>query len=73
MSAAAPAILSAQEQAIVSGKKVMHGTVTDRVLRILDRINAFGPPRASFDRAIAFTESFKETEGQPIVLRWAKA
>ena len=27
----------------------------------------------SLDRAVAFTESFKETEGQPIVLRWANA
>lgn len=65
--------LSAQEQAIESGKKVIHGTVTDRVLRMYEAIRAFGPPRATVARAVAFTESFKETEGQPTVLRWAKA
>ena len=29
--------LSAQEQAIESGKNVIHGTVTDRVVRLYDR------------------------------------
>src|SRR5512137_2974015 len=65
--------LSAQEQAIVDGKKVLHGTATDRVLRILDAIRSSGPPRVALERAIYFTESFKATEGQPLVLRWAKA
>ncbi len=73
MSAATVQVLSAQEQAIQSGKKVMHGTATDRVLRILDAIRSYGPPRAALERAIYFTESFKATEGQPLVLRWAKA
>ncbi|MFO1429949.1 MAG: pyruvate formate lyase family protein [Candidatus Competibacteraceae bacterium] len=68
----APA-LSAQEAAIEGGKKVMHGTVTDRVLRLYEAIRAYGPPRVSLDRAVLFTESFQETEGQPLVLRWAKA
>src|SRR5512147_2722586 len=65
--------LSAQEQAIVDGKKVLHGTATDRVLRILDAIRSSGPPRVALERAVYFTESFKATEGQPLVLRWAKA
>ena len=65
--------LSAQEQAIENGKKVLHGTVTDRVLRIYDAIRAYGPPRVTLDRAVLFTESFQETEDQPLVLRWAKA
>ena len=65
--------LSAQEQAIESGKTVVHGTVTDRVLRLYETVRAYGPPRATVERAVAFTESFKETEGQPTVLRWAKA
>ncbi len=65
--------LSAQEAAIESGKTVMHGTVSDRVLRMYEAIRAYGPPRVSLDRAKLFTESFKETEGQPLVLRWAKA
>ncbi len=33
MNATATTVLSAQEQAIEGGKKVMHGTATDRVLR----------------------------------------
>ena len=52
--------LSAQEAAIVLGKRAVHDNVSERVLRL-------------FERAVYFTESFKETEGQPIVLRWAKA
>ena len=65
--------LSAQEQAIESGKTVVHGTVTDRVLRLYKAVREYGPPRASVERAVLFTESFKETEGQPTVWRWAKA
>ena len=51
----------------------MHGTATDRVLRILETIRSGGQPRVALERAIYFTESFKVTEGQPLVLRWAKA
>ena len=73
MSAETAHSLSPQEQAIESGKTVTHGTVTDRVLRLYNAVRAYGPPRASIERAVLFTESFKETEGQPTVLRWAKA
>lgn len=73
MGATATVALSAQEEAIESGKKVLHGTVTDRVLRMYEAIRGYGPPRVTLDRAVLFTESFKETEGQPLVLRWAKA
>lgn len=66
-------ILSAQEQAIESGKKVLYGTATDRVLRMFEAIRAGGPPRLALERAVYFTESFKTTEGQPLNLRWAKA
>ena len=73
MSAMAAPTLSAQEEAIESGKQVMHGTVTDRVLRLYEAIHPSQPPRVALERAVLFTESFKETEGQPLVLRWAKA
>jgi hypothetical protein len=66
-------VLSAQEEAIHGGKKAVHGTATDRVVRIYDALRNSGPPRVTPDRAILFTESFKETEGQPLVLPWAKA
>ena len=65
--------LSAQEEAIERGKTVTHGAVTDRVMRLYNAVRAYGQPRASVDRAVLFTESFKETEGQPSVWRWAKA
>lgn len=73
MAATTTPILTAQEQAIVDGKKVLHGTATDRVLRLFDAIRSYGPPRVALERALYFTESFKTTEGQPLVLRWAKA
>jgi formate C-acetyltransferase len=73
MNSNASTVLSAQEQAILDGKKVLHGTVTDRVLRMFDAIRAYGPPQIALERAIYFTESFKATEGQPLVWRWAKA
>jgi hypothetical protein len=63
--------IETQEQAIESGKKVLHGAVTDRVLRMFEAIRACGSPRVSLDRPVLFTESFKETEGQPLILRWA--
>ena len=66
-------VLSTQEQAIVDGKKILHGNVTDRVLRIFEAIRSYGPPRVALERAVYFTESFKTTEGQPLVWRWAKA
>src|SRR5512142_3568112 len=73
MSTVTTSALSAQEQAIVDGKKVLHGTVTDRVLRLFEAIRSYGRPRVALERAVYFTESFKTTEGQPLVLRWAKA
>lgn len=66
-------VFSAQEAAIESGSKIMYGTVSDRVLRLYEAIQAYGPPRVALDRAALFTESFKETEKLPIVVRWAKA
>ena len=73
MSTARELTLSAQERAIENGSKVIHGTATDRVLRIYDAIRAYGPPRVALDRAVLFTESFKQSENQPLVLRWAAA
>jgi pyruvate formate-lyase/glycerol dehydratase family glycyl radical enzyme len=65
--------LSSQERAIESGAKSMHGHVSDRVLRMFEAIRGYGPPRTTVDRAALFTESFRQTESQPLVLRWAKA
>jgi hypothetical protein len=59
MSANTAQVLSAQEQAIESGKTVTHGTVTDRVLRLYNAVRAYGQPRANLDRAVLFTESLR--------------
>ena len=65
--------LSAQEAAIAGHREVLHGTATERVLRLYDAIRGYGAPRVSLDRGLLFTESLKTTEGQPLVLRWARA
>ena len=65
--------LSAQEDAIHRGRATVHGNATDRVLRLYEAVRTYGPPRVSLDRAVFFTESFRETEGEPLVVRWAKA
>ncbi len=65
--------LSAQEAAIAGGRTLMHGNATERVLRMYEAIRGYGAPRVTLDRGLLFTESLKATEGQPLVLRWAKA
>jgi len=66
-------ILTAQERAIAEGKTALYENVSDRVLRMYEAIRAYGPPRVALDRAVLFTESFKETKNLPLVVRWAKA
>ena len=43
-----------------------------RAFKILDRIQNL-TPKVDIERGKLFTESMKRTEGQPLVLRWAKA
>ena len=70
---AAAHALSAQERAIEHGHRVVHGEVSERILRMFGAIRAYGSPRVAVDRAVLFTESFRATEGEPLVLRWGKA
>lgn len=44
-----------------------------RIYRMLERLRNQELPRISMDRARLFTESFRETEGEHLDLRWAKA
>ena len=46
MSESAGLVLSSQESAIESGKQVVHGTATERVLRMFEAMRAYGPPDA---------------------------
>src|SRR5262245_36062288 len=65
--------MSAQEQAIHTGKKVVHGTATDRVARMFEAIRAYGPPRVAVEGSVLFTHAFKANENDPLMLKWAKA
>lgn len=66
--------LSPQEERILNEKlsqaEMQKGR--ERVCRILNSFKG-DVPRISVERARLMTESFKGTEGQPLVLRWAKA
>jgi formate C-acetyltransferase len=69
------ATLSAHEQRLqdeIDGREDRYRPSHERVFAILD---SFAGMRPSIDveRALYFTESFRQTEGQPLVLRWAKA
>ncbi len=76
MSSAAE-VLSPQEERIEDGKQI--GLVNEdaqrgraRIQRMLEGFRD-QPIRLNLERARLVTESFKETEGQPLVLRWGKA
>lgn len=73
MASNAAEILSNQEQAIQSGAAVVEGKVTPRVLRLYEGMRRYGPPRVTLERSVLFTETFRQTEHEPLVLRWAKA
>ena len=66
---------SPQEQRLLDkmeGKEDKFRKSHPRVFKLLERFEG-QKPRIDIERALYFTESMKETEGQPLVLRWAKA
>ena len=70
-------ILSPHEQRIqdkISGKedKYRETAAHSRVFEIIDSFDG-KRPIIDIERALYFTQSMKETEGQALVLRWAKA
>ena len=69
------AVLTPQEKRIKeNGGKIVFG-IKDGKKRIQNIFDSFSEKTSYVDvqRAKLFTESFKETEGQPLTLRWAKA
>lgn len=67
--------LSPQEQRVqdrIEGKENVFKNKHPRVFRLLERFDG-QKPRIDIERALYFTQSMQETEGQPLVLRWAKA
>ena len=66
---------SSQEQRLydrIEGKEDKFRKTHARVFKLLERFDG-QKPRIDIERALYFTQSMKETEGQPLVLRWAKA
>ena len=63
--------LSPQEERLQGTKKV-NRQGRERVYKILDRIQ-FTVPHVDIERARYFTESMRQTEGELLTLRWAKA
>ncbi len=70
-------VLSPQEERILEGKPI--GLVSEEAQRQRARIHRMlegfrgKPIRIALERARLLTESFKETESQPVVIRWGKA
>ncbi len=75
--ASAAEVLSPQEERIEDGRQI--GLVSEDAQRERTRIHRMlegfrdQPIRLNVERARLVTESFAETEGQPLVLRWGKA
>ena len=71
-------VLTPQEERIISGGVLEELTTAEgkakrkRVNKLVAMVRV-KPPRVDIQRGLLFTESFKETENLPLVLRWAKA
>ena len=66
---------SPQEQRLydkIEGKEDRFRKTHTRVFKLLERFEG-QKPRIDIERALYFTQSMQETDGQPLVLRWAKA
>lgn len=67
--------MSPQEQRLyekIEGKDDRFRETHSRVFKMLERFDG-QKPRIDIERALYFTQSMQKTEGQPLVLRWAKA
>lgn len=67
--------MSPQEQRLhdkIEGKEDRFRKTHSRVFTLLERFDG-QKPRIDVERALYFTQSMRQTEGQPLVLRWAKA
>ncbi|MCR4667701.1 MAG: glycyl radical protein [Desulfovibrio sp.] len=63
-------VLSPQEDRVINKKVDRKGR--ERIYKILER-NQFTVPHVDVERAKYFTESMRQTEGELLTLRWAKA
>ena len=67
-------VLSLQEKRILE-QQILKKSSSDSNSRVNKILNSFKGERPKIDikRAKYFTESFKETEGELLILRWSKA
>jgi len=68
-------LLSPHEQRVqdrIAGREDRFRRAHRRAFAILDTFEGT-TPHIDVERALYFTQSFRKTEGQPLVLRWAKA
>lgn len=67
-------VLSPQEERIQYEieHKILKFRNPNRAAHILEKIRNT-TPQVDVERGLYFTQSFRETEGQPLILRWAKA
>lgn len=63
-------VLSPQEERIEKGTELEN--IGTRIEKILEGFKN-EKPKIDIERAKFFTESFKQTEGEPLILRWSKA
>ena len=70
-------VLSPQEERVIRGEGISLTTEEARTkrVRVSRMLEGFRnkPPKLAVDRARLMVESLKETEGLPLVVRWAKA
>ena len=70
-------VLSPQEERILNGISIglVGESAQSKRSRVHKMLEGFRdqPIQLNVERAVLFTDSFKQTEGQPIVMRWAKA
>ena len=71
----ATTVLSPQEQRIQLeiAHKPTNSTHHNRAVDLLKIVRDNDKPSIDVERGLYFTESFQETEGQPLILRWSKA
>ena len=71
----ATTVLSPQEQRIQLEilHKPTNQTHYNRAVDLLKKVRDNDKPAIDVERGLYFTQSFKETEGQPLILRWSKA
>ncbi len=67
-------VLSIQEKRIAEERKIKKVIYTfpNRATKLLEKVKGT-KPQIDVERGLYFTESFQQTEGEPLNLRWAKA